>query len=207
VRRDKSQYALAREPYKQLHPQAKMHHLVPTSRDGCDSEFNLFPWNEKSHIAWHRLFCIMSVREVWPVLADVHMLVFQSEADKLVREWCLPYRYHGKKAEQRDMCTPQTIGELRDAWVACFGGTDLKSAQRLVRYMMLYMVLGRHADHSVLVYETSALQAILGDVEGSPERFWAFRQCFGRMPRRVGLRPLKKTIRRVRAFARSIPIH
>ena len=205
--RDKTKYALARAPYKLQYPQSVIHHLVPSSRDGQDVEWNLFPWNEKSHVAWHRLFCIMTIREVWPVLFDVHMLIFQSDEDDLVREWCLPFRYHGKKAEQQDMLTPQSVSVLRESWMACFGGADFRSAQRVMRYMMLYMVLGRHADHSAAVYETTVLQGLLRTVENDADRFWAFRQCFGRMPRNVGLRPLKKTIRRVRTFVQSIPIH
>lgn len=207
MRRDKSRYALAREPYRLLHPHAKMHHLRPSSRRGEDTEFNLFPWNEKAHAAWHDLFSIMTIREVWPVLADVHLLVSQSTAEGMVREWCTPYRYHGKKSEQKDMATPRSVETLRSAWTTCFGGDDLRSAQRLVRYMMLYMVLGRYADHTSTVYNNSVLLSTLRDVSEDADRAWAFRQCFGRLPGRGSLRSLKKIIRCVRARVRTIPIH
>ena len=206
MRRDKSRYALAREPYKRLHPQAKMHHMHPTSRGGPDTEHNLFPWNERAHAAWHLLFCIMTVREVAPVLPDVHMLIFQTDKEELVREWALPYRYHGKKSEQKDMATPQKTEKLQEAWLACFGSTDLRPALRLVRYMTLYMVLGRHADHTPAVYEDHALTTMLIGVGADSDRAWAFRQCFGRTPTRITLRSVKKIIRRVRTHARAIPI-
>lgn len=204
--RDKSRYALAREPYKQLHPQARMHHMHPTSRGGPDREHNLFPWNEKSHGAWHLLFSIMTVREVWPLLSDVHMQIFQTDREKMVREWCLPYRYHGKRSEQRDILTPLSTEKLQEAWFICFGSADLRPAQRLVRYMMLYMVLGRHADHTPAVYETKFLTAALTDLDAEADRAWAFRQCFGRTRSRANLRSVKKVIRSVRARARAIPI-
>jgi len=207
VKRDKSQYAIAREPYKLLHPQARMHHMKPSSRQGPDTEHNLFPWNERAHTAWHLLFSVMSVREVWPILSDVHILLSQTDADAMVREWCLPYRYHGKKSEQKDILTPQSTEKLREAWVTCFGGPDLRHAQRLVRYMMLHMVLGRHAGHSASVYENRTLMTALQGIEGESDRAWAFRQCFGRLPQRATMRSLKKIIRRIRTHVRSIPIH
>jgi hypothetical protein len=206
VKRDKSRYAQAREPYRQLHPQAKMHHMVPSSRRREDSEFNLFPWNEKSHAAWHLLFTIMTTREVWQVLPDVHMLVFQTTEPEMVREWCLPYRYTGKKSEQKDILTPQGTEKLQQAWAVCFGGTDLRAAQRLLRYMMLYMVLGRYADHTPAVYENRVLTGLLQSIEGDLDRAWAFRQCFGRIHNRATVRSVKKIIRSVRARSRTIPI-
>jgi hypothetical protein len=204
--RDKSRYALAREPYKKLYPQARMHHMRPTSRQGLDVEYNLFPWNERSHAAWHLLFSVMTVREVWPILPDAHMLIFQSESELLIREWCLPYRYEGKRSEQKDMQTPQKITRLQEAWFVCFGSTDLRSALRLVRYMMLYMVFGRHADRSLRVYHDTSLRALLADVNDEPDRSWAFRQCFGRVYGHGSTRSIKKIIRRVRANARLVPI-
>lgn len=190
-----------------MHPDAKMHHLTPTSRHGEDSEFNLFPWNEKAHAAWHRMFTIMTIREVWHVLADAHMLIFQSGGDSLIREWCLPYRYQAKKAVETDILTPQSITELRECWVTCFGGPDFRKAQRFVRYMMLYMVFGRYADHSSTIYESRMLLAFIKEVATDSDRSWAFRQCFGRMPHRALARTTKKIIRRVRGYARAIPIH
>ena len=207
MHRDKSRYALAREPYREYHPHAKMHHMVPTSRRGEDSEHNLFPWSEASHVAWHDLFSIMTLREVWPVLSDVHLLLFQTDEDDMVREWCLPYRYHGRKSDQKDMATVKPVAKLREAWVRCFGSCDYRPAQRLLRYMMLHMVLGRFADHTPLVYENRTLIPLVRAASHDPERAWAFRQCFGRIPNRSTLRSVKKIIRRVRAHARTIPIH
>lgn len=199
-------YAMAREPYRQKYPRAKMHHLIPTIRNGPDSEFNLFPWNEKSHAAWHMLFSVMTIREVWPILEDAHMLIFQSDEDEVVRDWCLPHRYHVTRDIQNDIAKAKSVAQLRDAWCVCFGSADLIQAFRLVRYMMLFMVFGRHADDSGEVYVNPQLRCMLRCLDGDAERSWAFRVCFGVMSERAPLRRVKRVIRRVRSFARTIPI-
>lgn len=204
--RDKTRYACAREQYKKLYPNANIHHMMPVARGGSDTEFNLFPWNEKSHSAWNRLFCIMTIREVWSALVDAHVLIFQTDQKFLVREWCLPYRYCCKKPEQHAMALPQQVEKLREAWADCFGSADPRSAKYLLRYMMLHMVFGHHV-YSSDVYATQKLCAMLAKVAEDPERAWAFRQCFGHIPHQVNIRSVKKIIRRVLSHAKTIPIH
>lgn len=207
MKRNKSEYAIARGPYKEMFPNARMHHMVPTSRHGADSEFNLFPWNEAAHSAWHRLFCIMTVREVWPLLADVHLQLFENSSHHIVRDWCIHPLAHCKASEHIDVHTPQDIEILRACWVTCFGDTSLKNAQRLVRYMMLFMVFGRHADSSAHVYQAVFLVKISHEVDHDAERAWAFRQLFRVVPSRAYPRLLRGTIRNVRKSVASIPIH
>lgn len=190
-----------------MFPNARMHHLVPTSRNGADSEFNLFPWNEAAHAAWHRLFCIMTVREVWPLLADVHLQLFENTASHVVRDWCIHPLAHCKASEHIDVHTPQDIEILRACWVMCFGDTSLKNAQRLVRYMMLFMVFGRHADGSAHVYQAVFLVKISHEVGHDTDRAWAFRQLFRVIPSRAYPRLLRGTIRNIRKSVTSIPIH
>jgi len=207
-RRDKSRYAIAREPYEERFPDSRMHHLHPTTRNGEDSEFNLFPWNEKAHTAWHQLFSIMTVREVWSVLSDAHIQIFEASGDFVLREWCLPYRYFVKKEIQRDIQTPHSVRELQEAWLICFGDDDLRSAQRVIRYMMLFMVFGRYADRSDDLYRTTAvLQRLVRDAAEHSDRAWAFRQCFGRMPGRIGPRRIRRMVRRLRQYARGLVTH
>lgn len=200
-------YAVAREPYKQMYPQARMHHLFPRSRNGPDREFNLFPWNEASHDAWHFLFPHMTIREVWPLLPDIHLLVFGPGEDLMMREWCLPLRYHLELSEQRGMVKPRSRAELQVAWTRCFGSSSLIAGQRFLRYMMLFMIFGRHADDSVVVFKSARLRAMLQSLQGEPERQWAFRTCFKCLPHVAQLRLIKRAIRSIRNRVRALPIH
>lgn len=199
-------YAMARGLYRLKYPQAKMHHMVPTTRNGPDSEFNLFPWNEKSHAAWHVIFSVMTIREVWNILGDAHLLIFQSDEDEIVREWCLPYQCHIKEDIRNDIMKAKPVALLRDAWFVCFGSADLIHARRLVRYMMLFAVFGRHADKSSDVYDDASLRRMLQDLDGESERLWAFRSCFNLMPSCASLKRVRRIIRRVRSRAATIPI-
>ncbi len=201
-------YATAREPYKLKYPNARMHHMEPRSRNGPDREFNLFPWNERAHTAYHVLFPHMTIREVWAVIADVHLVVFNSTDTHIVREWCLPFRFHVEPCERRYMASAQSVEDLRAAWATCFWSADLVHAQRLLRYMTLFMVFGRHADDSHEVFNSDSLRAMIqGLYRDEPERAWAFRACFQLMPQTASLRAVKRMIRSIRTRANAFPIH
>jgi hypothetical protein len=191
------------DPYVRF-PGAKRHHLHPKTRNGPDTEFNLFPWNERSHTFWHKLFDVMSIREVWGVLDDAWLLIFNSGDDMIVPDWRAVL---AKPGQLGGPMKPVRATRLRLWWKGCFGSTDLVQARRLLRYMMLFMVFGRYADRSREVFANGSLRQMLHGLPSSGDRGWAFRTCFRRLPRDLTLRTIKKIIRSVRGHARTIPIH
>lgn len=52
-------------------------HLRPSSRNGSDDEYNIFPFEGKRHAAWHTLFWNMTIFEVWEKLDFIHNLIIK----------------------------------------------------------------------------------------------------------------------------------
>lgn len=207
MRRTSSLYSRAREPYKVAHPNARMHHMVPVSRDGADTEYNLFPWNEAAHTAWHRLFGALTVREVFHDVDAIHHTLHSFDGDRIVRTWCLTRYYHGRPSKKQDVLTPQPVIELLRCWRACFGSSDLRSARNVLRYMMLYMIFGRYADHFAAEILPEAVCASLIELRDDPERLWAFHECFETLPDGAFFGDIKERIQEIRRSVAHIPLH
>ena len=202
-----SPYAVAREPYKSVLPAAFMHHMMPRERGGPEVEHNLFPWNIAAHRAWHQLFEVMTVREVWQCLDEVYERLLSASGDTIVRTWCLSEYYHGKPSKKNNVLAPKKVVDLLQSWQTCFGATNLQSARSLLRYMMLFMIFGRYA---LPMYELPAgdvLERLVASVSDDEDRAWAFRTCFDGEPGEVELEVCDLTIRDVRRIAITIPVH
>ena len=107
-----------------------MHHLVPSTREGETSEFNLFPYRIKSHRAYHALFLNMTIWEVWEAFEEIYNEIFNTDEERINRHWL-------------DVCPPNQEGLLvqinrvygveflQEKWITAFGGEDIKQAQKL----------------------------------------------------------------------------
>lgn len=195
--KDSSVYSVERAKYKQQFPRSRMHHMHPTSRHGSDSEFNLFPWNEKSHSCWHWLFFDLTLREASQLLREAHTRIWDSSAETLSAEWMQRYLYQFKKAVQKDILHEHRIEHWQQWWLEAFGGDSLESALYIVRSMMLCMVFGHHA-FTREVFDTRRLRELLKEIPADGDRAWAFRMCFGKCPSRRSYGCIKKKIRRIR---------
>jgi len=202
-----SEYALARESYKELFPNVQTHHMVPRSRGGSDTECNLFPWNEGAHSAWHRLFAVMTVQEVWVQLRSIHRCLFETDEGVIVRMWCLSEFYHRRFSKKQDVLTPQSVAELRRCWISCFGGTRFHHAEEFLRLMMLVMAFGRFAFKHLLLSVPSLYQQLLEDIKQSEHRLWAFRECLQLEASHTSTHLIQQRVHRIWAEVILSPTH
>ncbi len=190
-------YRKESEKYRKIFPRSRMHHMHPSSRHGSDQEFNLFPWNERSHSCWHWMFFDLTVREVSELLEEAHTRIWDSSAETLWAEWMQRHLHQFKKAVQRDILHEHRVEEWQQWWLDAFNGDSLESALYTVRSMMLCMVFGHHA-FTDDVFNTRRLKVLLQDIPRDGDRGWAFRTCFGKCPPRRSHGCIKKKIRRIR---------
>jgi hypothetical protein len=161
-RRSSTFYIEEREKYKALFAKVKTHHMHPHERGGDDSEFNLYPWTERSHVAWHALFANLTLREVWPLLPVAWEFLWGSAARTLSMLKC-PFG--------RD------IKRWQDEWRRAFGGPALDDAEDVHYAMMLAMAFGHRAFTSDM-QDNTVLRELIADIPKG-DRSWAFETCFG----------------------------
>ncbi len=163
--------------------------MTPSSRGGPSDQYNLFPWRQKSHQAWHLLFLNMTIIEVWEMLDGIHGKIFHSKNERIVRSWLWVCTINTDNSQrlakfERDkvsfMEKKENIAKLQDAWIKCFGGESLERATLVMRYMMLFMVFGENmADPERKIFDNGHLEKLLSRIPEYGIRRWAFRECLG----------------------------
>ena len=61
--------------------------MVPTSRNGGGSEFNLFPYDKKAHRDYHFVLSNLKINQVWNLLDEIHRSIFESGEDYIKPWW------------------------------------------------------------------------------------------------------------------------
>jgi hypothetical protein len=194
-RRSSPVYKAERKKYKQLFAEVKVHHMHPHERKGDDTEFNLFPWNQISHDAWHTLFSNLTVQEVWSILDNAWEIVWNTNQKGCKPVWRGEYRFFFKnRSEQAEFSRIRTIGVWQELWCNAFGGSSLEQAKYLMRAMMLTMVFGHRAFTSDME-DPRALRFLVSMIPAGSSRAWAFKVCFGKSLATNAYGALKRQIR------------
>ena len=173
--------------YREHFPGLRTHHLVPRSRGGPTSCFNLFPWAEKSHDAWHQLFFNMTIQEVGERLDEIHAAIY-SDAERVIPFWvgtCTLFKAGSRRMkvfeEQKasKLSSPVSTAKLQGLWWDCFKSEKLADARTLMLHMVMFMVFGPQMADPDLVSQTD-VQAILSKIsEMKNYRRWAVGVCLG----------------------------
>jgi len=66
---------------------SNLHHLIPKTRNGQGTEYNLFPYSIRSHGAYHDVFLNLRINEVWEMFNRIHSSIFEPEEDYIVPWW------------------------------------------------------------------------------------------------------------------------
>lgn len=169
------------------------HHMRPSSRGGQANQYNLFPWRQKSHHAWHFIFFNMHISEVWDRLVEIHEAIFDSSREHITRDWievCTLDREEDKsdlekiKKFNQDkvsfMNKSTDVILMQSKWETCFGSASLERAILVIRYMMLFMIFGEAmANPEEKIFVNSHLEQLLSKVSIHGDRRWALNQCLG----------------------------
>ena len=167
---------------------ANLHHLVPKTRNGRGTEYNLFPYEIRRHSAYHDIFFNLRIDEVWNRLNRIHYSVFES-GDNNVTPWWID------KCEREVGTTDQIVkfnrnkeGRLSKAvsadwlqnkWFKAFGSEDRKASREFLRLMMLFMVFGTRLLDKETLFDNSNLSDFIERTSCTNMRLWAFEKCFG----------------------------
>lgn len=171
--RNKVRRQLSRQYRKREGKTISLHHIIPKSRHGEDSEFNLYPWHRRMHEAWHFLFCNLTIYEVFALLEDVHRAVFNTDPQTTIAPWWIKgcKLERGLKAErelfQEDLnhrlARQVLVERFRHEWMLCFGGPSVAAAHRVLANMALFMMFGKEA-----------IRIKNFTIDANQHRLWAF---------------------------------
>lgn len=177
-----------RKTYAQKFSDRNLHHLIPRSRGGDSTQFNLYPYNKSAHSAYHDIFSNMRIDEIWDGLSDTHHTVFESGCEYIRTPWlkvCLievGTEKEKKRFEERRIERLQKVVSaelIQERWLRAFGSDSINTARKKLKEMMLYMVFGMNVLKTDILYNSDNLQKFLERSPCDAERCWAFRVCFG----------------------------
>ncbi len=157
-----------------------LHHLIPGSRAGETNEFNLFPFNIKSHRAYHILFLNMTIWEIWEVLDGVHEEIFNNEEERVSRPW-LHVCHFSKERLDTEVDRFFPIEFLQQKWITTFGRKKLNRARKLLKRMMLFMVFGSEMADPEQLFDDGHLMQFFQKYPVHQDRLRAFNICFGKL--------------------------
>ncbi len=155
--------------------------MVPRTRDGETNEFNLFPFRIRRHNAYHYIFLNMTIWEVWEALGKAHEDIFNTDKNKINRPWLRVCELKSESEEEKlnHMEKKFRTEVLQEKWAITFGGEDIKSASRFLKYMMLFIIFGSHVADPDYLFDNGNLTEFFEDYPSNDERLEAFNICFG----------------------------
>lgn len=196
--------AKVRKIYGKAFPGTNPHHLVPGSRNGSGSHFNLFPYKRDAHAAYHYLFWNLKIDDVWEDLHNIHRSIFGSSKKYDYQWWissCFLDRGTDKerqvfeKSKQQRLVKLLPVSEFQRNWVKCFGNNSLDHARIFLKYMMLFMVFGVNMIDTSSLFDNGNLTEFFEKSPSKGYRLRAFEVCFGKNSPRI--QTIKTKIRKI----------
>lgn len=186
--------AQIRKLYGKTFPGTNPHHLVPRSRNGSGSHFNLFPYERDAHSAYHELFSNLKIDEVWNNLDKIHQSIFNSGL-KCDYQWWIGScfldkgnereRHIFERQKQERIVKLLPIHQFQKNWIRCFGNDSLEHARVFLKYMMLFMIFGVNMTDTDSLFDNGNLTEFFETLPSQGYRLWAFGICFGNYYPRV----------------------
>ena len=193
-----------RKIYGKTFPGTNPHHLVPGSRNGSGSHFNLFPYERDAHSAYHYLFWNLKIDDVWNDLSKIHRSIFGS-VKKYDYQWWIgscfldrgteKERQRFEKHKQERLAKLVLVSEFQKNWIKCFGNDSLVHARIFLKYMMLFMVFGTNMTDMDSLFDNDDLIEFFERSPSKGYRLWAFEICFGKNYPKV--QTIKTKIRKI----------
>ncbi len=193
-----------RKKYGKAFPGTSPHHLVPRSRNGSGSQFNLFPYKRDAHSAYHHIFYNLKIDEVWNNLSQIHNSIFSSGNIYIYQWWIAPCsldraedkeRQEFEKQKQKRINKLLPASDFKKKWIKCFGNDSLDHARVYLKYMMLFMVFGVNMISPDQLFDNGNLAEFFETSSSKGYRLWAFEICFGKNYPKV--QTIKAKIRKI----------
>lgn len=156
-----------------------LHHMIPRTRGGDTSEFNLYPYRIKSHNAYHGIFLNMTIWEVWDVLDEAYEVIFNTEDERVNRYWLHVCRLGDSDEKRSHIERDMNVRDLQEKWEKAFGGRSLQRAKKTLKHMMLFIIFGSKMSKPERLFDNGNLEDFLQRYPADDDRLRAFTICFG----------------------------
>ena len=174
--------------YTPLFPDSQLHHPYPKTRSGGSSEFDIFPYDNKPHSAYHVIFMNLKIDEIWRMLDIIYNDIFEWHGDKMTQWWlgfCRLDRGNEskkssfEKSRREKLARRIDINLLQQKWKIAFGDTEIETARCFLKLMMFFMIFGtKILNRSFMSNEDNIIEFFkTNPCKG--RRLWCFKICFG----------------------------
>ena len=120
----------------------------------------------------------MTIWEVWEALDKIYEEIFNADKERINRRWLsvCPPKQEGLETQIRKV---YGVEYLQEKWISAFGGEDLRQAQRLLGYMMFFIIFGSHMADTDYIFDNGNLTEFFEEYPANEGRLKAFNICFG----------------------------
>lgn len=120
----------------------------------------------------------MTIWEVWEALEKIYEEIFYTDKERINRYWLrvCPVKQEGLGSQIHRV---YGVEFLQEKWILAFGGEDIKQAQRLLEFMMLFIIFGSHMADTDYLFDNGNLTEFFEEYPANKDRLKAFNICFG----------------------------
>lgn len=121
----------------------------------------------------------MTIWEVHEELEVIYEEIFCAVEERINRHWLSVCRL--KKEMELEVQTERIyrVDYLQEKWIIAFGGSDIKQAQKLLKFMMLFIIFGSHMADTNYLFDNGNLIEFFEEYPANEDRLKAFNICFG----------------------------
>lgn len=121
----------------------------------------------------------MTIWEVREALDEIYEEIFCVDEEGISRYWLSVCQL--KKETELEVQTEKVyaIEYLQENWITTFGGDDLRQAQKLLKYMMFFIIFGSYMADTDYLFDNGNLIDFFEAYPANEDRLRAFNICFG----------------------------
>ncbi len=121
----------------------------------------------------------MTIWEVNEALEDIYEEIFFTDKERVNRHWLTVCRLKNEINLKAQIEKVYKVEYLQERWVAAFGGYDIKQAQKLLKFMMLFIIFGSRMANTDYLFDNGNLTEFFQEYPAKEDRLKAFNICFG----------------------------
>jgi len=121
----------------------------------------------------------MTIWEVWEKLHEIHEAIFNTDEERINRFWLSVCKLRTEAEIKAHVDKVYSVENLQNKWFVAFEGCDIKQAEKLLEYMMLFIIFGSKMADTDYLFDNGNLTEFFEEYPANKDRLKAFNICFG----------------------------